>query len=69
MIAKHISFGTGAFTKSYRLNDFIPFSKPVATKSLYCGQPIKLASSSRIENLVQLLLVSLRRLRRNYRKI
>lgn len=23
MIAKHISFGTGAFTKSYCLNDFI----------------------------------------------
>lgn len=34
MIAKHISFGTGAFTKSYCLNDFIPFSKHVATSNL-----------------------------------
>lgn len=51
MIDKHISFGTGSFTKSYRLNVFIPFSKHAATKILCC-EPIKLASSSRIGNLV-----------------
>lgn len=61
MIAKHISFGTGSFTESYRLNDFIPFSKHITT-GILCCEPIKFASSSRVRNLVKLL-VSLEKIR------
>lgn len=53
MITKHISFGTGSFTKSYRLNDFIPFFKHVFTQ--ICWEPIGLASSSRIGTVVSVI--------------